>query len=149
MTEITLTAIKLFGLYLLFTGQAGPAEAVAGVLCALVAVAFRIQVRRQAERKLHFRLRWWPRLIGQVAKSLARDTTRVGVRLVRIIAGQDAHGHEAEHGFHPGGSPQAAGRRAVMVLATSMAPETFVLDIEPHALRLHRLIGGADAVNAP
>jgi hypothetical protein len=150
MTEAAITAIGLFALYLLFTGQTSAPEIGAGILCALVAVAFRVQVRRQAEKRLYFRLGWWPRLTAQVAASLASDTLRVGLRLFRLALGRNGPGHEAEQGFQPGGfTPQAAGYRSVTVLATSMAPDSFVLQVEPDAIRLHRLVGGSDAVNTP
>jgi hypothetical protein len=30
-----------------------------------------------------------------------------------------------------------------------MAPDSFVLQIEPDAMRLHRLVGGSDPMNTP
>jgi hypothetical protein len=78
---------------------------------------------------------------------LLTDTVRVGAVLVRTLAGRASNGVARWQAFHPGGrSAVDAGRRALVTVLTSAAPNGFVLDIRPsalpeadHGLLLHRL----------
>ena len=68
--------------------------------------------------------------IGRALKGLPGATVRVGGCLVRAIL-HGAAGRQAAVPFDIGlrGEPAEAGRRALVVLATSLAPDSFVLRV--------------------
>ena len=135
-----------FGFYMLLAGSLTWTEAVAGLGSAAAVAAYAVIQRREQERRLALRL---PpvRALASTAKSLVTDTARVGLALVRALAGGPRRGEAEWQRFHPGGrSPAETGRRALVTLLTSAAPNGFVIDIRPsaapeaeHALLLHRL----------
>ncbi len=150
-----LTFAAMLPAYLLLAGSLSWTEGVAGVAAAGVAAGFMTIEWMRASRAVRLPAppgRW---VLGVLA-SLVTDTWRVGVALGRALAG-GAGGTETWQAFHPGGvRPRDAGRRALVTIGTSMAPNGFVLDVRPsalpeaeHALLLHRLapapaLSGAD-----
>jgi len=134
--------LTLFALYLLFAGQASAAELGAAVLAGTAAAGYHLHVRCRARRKFHL-VAPWLRLAWRIPLALARDTTLVGWGLLRAIADRDLHGGQARQPFHPGGfTPQAAAHRALAVLAASVAPNSYVVEVlePPGGLLMHRLV---------
>ncbi len=134
------------GGYLLLAGsltwtEAAAALAVAGAVAGFVAM----QTLRQ-DRPVAAPLPP-PRALGAALASLAADTVRVGAALARAVAGRPGDGEARWQAFDPGAdSAGDAGRRALVTVLTSLAPNGFVLDIAPsslpeagHAMLLHRL----------
>jgi hypothetical protein len=140
MLPVLSTWTTLFALYLLFAGQATRAELCAGLLAAALGTALRFYLRRAGEYSFRPDAPWG-RLVVRVAASLARDTIIVGRALVRASVGRPVRGLAQHQAFMVGG-PAAAGRRAVVVLAASIAPNGFVERVatEEQALVLHRLV---------
>ena len=144
----------LFALYLLFAGQASSAELVAGALLGALAAAYEVHVRRLARCKLRLTAPW-SRLTVRTLGALARDTGLVGWGLIRAIAGRPLQGGEARQPFETGDlSPgaaggAAAGHRAIAVLAVSIAPNTYVIDVlePPQGLLVHRLVARTPAAD--
>jgi hypothetical protein len=132
--RVALIWALLAAFYLLLAGQASPAEAAAAVLSAAAAAALAWSIRRGTRR--HYQL--WPvplRVIARTSLALVKDTGRVAVVLLARPGGR-AVTEEFDAGTR---DPPSAGRRALVTLAGSLAPNSFVLGLEPDRIRLHRL----------
>jgi multisubunit Na+/H+ antiporter MnhE subunit len=116
--------------YLLFAGQASPHELIAGLGASVLVAAFAIIAHRAAAAPMRLRLPWL-RVIGGVAKDLVVDTVRVGAALLRPRPGT----------LSRVGAPTEPGRRAVAILAASVAPNSFVVRAGDDGMVLHRLVG--------
>ena len=133
----------LAAFYLLFAGEVSRSEVLAGAPAAGAAACFTLlQARR--ERRLVLPL---PRLrfIGRSLAGLVTDTARVGWRLLVAVwrrpAGQA--GLIARQRFRPGDDNATdAGRRALVTLGLSIAPNGFAVGLAPgeDALLVHRLV---------
>lgn len=127
----------LAAFYLLCAGELGADEVIAAVASGLVGTALSVLVRRDAGRR--FRLRApWPRVIFRPLAALAPDA----VRVARLLLSRHPRGEAVVQPFVPGGAtPEDAGRRALVTLAASLAPNGYTLRIpDGHdALLMHRL----------
>jgi hypothetical protein len=136
------TWVTLFALYLLFAGQATAAEVCAGALAAGTGMGLRIYSHRAGQRSLRVDAPWG-RLAGRLGVSLARDTIAVAGALARASVGRPVSGLVQRQDFIIGGEMDA-GRRAVVILAASVAPNGFVARVAPEdedeALLMHRLV---------
>lgn len=132
--------VLLAGLYLALSGQTAADEIAAAAIIAMVAAALAEILRRTGERVLHFRRIGWLQLIGGTAFALGRDVMRVGTVLASVRPTQGAFERQpfAEHHTAPAAQ---AGWRAVLVLASSLTPSSFVIWPLPahRQLLLHRL----------
>ncbi len=139
------------GLYLVFAGEVSGTEAAAGVPAAGLVTVYAGLRHRGASRPMRLRGPWL-RLVLSPMASVASDAVRVGVHLLRavFVPGSHATGTVSRQPFRSGGEePADAGRRALVTLASSLAPNGFVLDVAPsvllpdeHALLMHRLAPG-------
>ena len=136
------------GLYLAFAGQVSGTEIAAGVPAAGLVAAY-AGLRHQGESR-PMRLRGpWLRLVLSPTAAVAGDAAWVGVRLLRAVFVSEPHvaGTISRQPFRSGSTePADAGRRALVTLASSLAPNGFVLDVAPsvllrdeQALLMHRL----------
>lgn len=127
--------VSAFGAYLLLAGQASGTEIAAGVPVATLVAAFAVLVHGGDRRRLRLRAPWG-RLAWLVCASLLRDGVRVGGVLLRALVAPGAvAGTIDAQPFRPGGiDPSDAGRRALVTLASSLAPNGFVLDLAPSLL---------------
>jgi hypothetical protein len=136
------TWAALFGLYLLFVGQAARVEVLAGISAAALVVAGHEHTRSVAHRKLHVVAPWgW--LAVRLGIALARDTGLVSQGLLRVVGGAKSRGRMMIQPYDPGGyTPQAAARRGIGILAASLAPNGYVLEVrKPSAgILMHRLV---------
>jgi hypothetical protein len=136
--------VILFGLYLLFAGQATGTEIGAGIGAAAASAVFAALVHRKAERR--FRLRApWLRVLTVPLAAVALDSFRVGRVLVQALWRRPAGpiGVLAEQPFRPGlDDPPDAARRGLVTLGSSLAPNGYVLSIEhgSETTLLHRLV---------
>ena len=136
------------GLYLVFAGQVSGTETAAGVPTAGLVAAYAGLRHRGGSRPMRLRGPWL-RLILSPTAAVAGDAVRVGVCLLRavFVSGSHVAGTVSRQPFRSGSAgPADAGRRALVTLASSLAPNGFVLDVAPselrpdeHALLMHRL----------
>ncbi len=134
--------VILAGLYFLFAGQFSPDEAGAAAGTAAVGAICLVLIRAATTRHLSLAAPWH-RVLGAPLAQLAPDTWRVGGALVRALAGGGHRGVATWQPFrHGGDDPADAGRRGLVVLAVSLAPNGYVLDLPENAgaLLLHRLV---------
>ena len=138
------------GLYLVFAGQVSGTEIAAGIPAAGLAAAYAGLRQRGESRPMRLRGPW-VRLVLSPLASVAGDVARVGAQLLRavLVPGSRVAGTISRQPFRPGrAGPADAGRRALVTLASSLAPNGFVLDVAPselgggHALLMHRLAPG-------
>jgi hypothetical protein len=129
--------VGLAAAYLLFAGQVSGHELIAGLGASLLAGAYAVVAHHAAVSPLRLRLPWL-RVVAGVARDLVVDTSRVGAALLRPRAGALAEGE----------LPAGDGRRAVAILALSVAPNGFVVRAGDHAMAMHRLVE-ADRTEAP
>ena len=144
------TCLSAFGAslggYLLLAGSLTATEWAAAIPVSVSIAAFATILRMRRDRVIALHV---PpaAVLSASAWALAADSVRVGVVLLRAVAGRRPGGHASWQAFHPGGgSPADAGRRALVAMLTSVAPNGFVLDLRPSALPeadqgllLHRL----------
>ena len=116
--------------YGLFAGQLSLTEAMAGVPAAVIVTVYVLVLRRRAERSLRLQAPWL-RLVGRVVvRALVRRPDGGVGRLMRqplLQAGEAA---------------VEAGRRGLVSLAASVAPNGFVVEIPARAdaMVVHRLV---------
>ena len=135
-----------FGSYLLLAGDLTWTEVAAGTAVAGTVAGFTTVSRQCQARPLFVPLPPARVLAGTLA-SMAKDTARVGIALVGVSIHGGLGGALSWQAFHPGGkSPRDAGRRALVTLLASLAPNSFVVDLRPsalpdadHALLMHTL----------
>jgi len=113
----------LLGCYLLFAGQLSTDEVIAGVCCAAAAAAVSFTVPFIAERHFSFTGVPWAKLIGRTLASLASDVPKVGMRLLRPVS---SAGLQRWPLASPGDDPRTTARRALVTLAASLAPNSYV-----------------------
>ena len=138
--------------YLVFAGQVSTSEIIAAVPASGLIAAFAFLRHRGQDRPIQL---WapWSRLLLSLLAALLRDTGRVGGHLLRLAFVPRLHsdGSIDSQPFHPGhADPAGAGRRALVTLAASFAPNGFVLDVAPSvllgdepALLMHHLLPSA------
>jgi hypothetical protein len=137
-----LTWAALFGLYLLLVGQAVRVEALAGITVAALATAGHERNGLVAHRKLHV-VAPWGRLLVRLAIAVVRDTGLVFASLLRAVWRGKSGGTVMIQPYEPGGyTPQAAARRGIGILAASLAPNGYVLEVRkpPEGILMHRLV---------
>ena len=135
--------VLLAGFYLLFAGQVSMTETIAGLPAVLIAGGFWALQRRHRHRRLQYSGVPWPRVLLRPLAALGGDSLRLGAVLLRALfrGPAGAAGAVTRQPFRHGGGGAAAGRRALVTLAASLAPNGIVLDIDDKAgiLSLHRL----------
>ncbi|HST74099.1 MAG TPA: hypothetical protein VLJ20_01915 [Acetobacteraceae bacterium] len=131
----TWTVLAAF--YLLCAGGFTADELIVAAASGLVGTGLSVLIRRDAERR--FRLRApWRRVILRPLANLAPDAARVA----RVLLSAHPRGEAVVQPFAPGGAtPRDAGRRALVTLAASLAPNGYVLRIPDASdgLVMHRL----------
>ena len=115
----------LFGLWLLLVGTNAGLEAIGGACAAVAAAAFQAAHRRCSERRIAASLRdalpFWPvplrilRDFGIVVYALF-VRRRGAFRAVRVPVGGD--------------NPRSRGRRALVAVLGSLAPNTYVVEVD-------------------
>ncbi len=127
-------------LYLLLAGAISTNELLAGVPAAAAASCFATALHRVEERRTSLRGPW-PRLLLRPLTALLPDAVKAARVLLRAIARRPNGpvGLSTRQPFREGIDPRDAGRRGLVTLATSLAPNGYVLAVEADALILHRL----------
>lgn len=139
MLTFPLVWLAAAGVYLVFAGQLTTDELVAAALIGLAGALWWFSVQRKAQ----VRLRLEPAAAGAAVRAvvgLPQACVRVAARFCAIITGGKG-GRIVEEAFETGrqNEPRDFGRRAVALLAASLAPDSFVVrvDKEAHRLRSH------------
>jgi hypothetical protein len=131
---LALVPLLLAAGYLLFAGQVSGTEALAGLGAVLVAGAYAFALHRCAARPIGLRAPWG-RLLGSVGVGLVVDSGRVAAMIAR-----GGSGAWRRQKFRPGGDEaDDSGRRALVTLALSVAPNAYVARVSPDHLLLHEL----------
>jgi hypothetical protein len=142
MVNTLVTWAALFGLYLLFVGQAVRAEVLAGISVAALAVAGHEHARSVAHRELQV-VAPRGRLVVRLGIALVGDTGLVAQGLLRVVCGATSRGSMMIQPYDPGGyTPEAAARRGIGILAASLAPNGYVLEVRkpPEGILMHRFV---------
>jgi hypothetical protein len=132
----------LFGLYLLFAGTVGVTEAIAGVVAASLATGLMAFVHAGRDRFL--RLRPPLRALARPLLGVVTDSGRVAAVLVRAILRRPVGpvGTVVRQDFRQGGeNADDAGRRGIVTLSASLAPNGYTLHIPEgeNVMVMHRL----------
>lgn len=142
MMKVGAALIAVAVLYLGLDGEIAPSELIADGGVTLAAALLFVVLQRARTRDLSLRPRW-PRLLGRTALALCRDTAAVAWALGRAAArGGATSGIIALQPFDAGpDTPAVAGRRALVTLTASLAPNGYVLRLleKRQALAIHRL----------
>lgn len=132
----------LAGLYLLFAGTVGATEVGAGLVLVTLTTLFMADVHAGDGRRLRLvpaaRVVWRP-LLG-----LLTDSVRVAGVLLRVLWRRpaDQAGEVVRQPFRQGGQdPRDAGRRGIVLLSASLAPNGYGLHLPAgeDVLVMHRL----------
>lgn len=135
--------IVLTCLYLLFAGQLSVSEMIAGMPAAAMATGVAVVWRQARSRPLRLRAPW-PRVIGRPLVSLFPDAVRVARVLLAALwrRPSGAVGLVSRQPFRHGANDAAnAGRRGLVTLGLSLAPNGYVLRLPDRqdVLLMHRL----------
>lgn len=134
--------LALLGFYLLCAGETTAHELAAGLPLATLGAGFVLVLRRGEQHQLVLSAPWH-RVIGAPLTALLPDAWRVGRVLIGAIRQRPAGsvGAICRQPFRHGPeTPPEAGRRALVVLGTSVAPNGYVVDVPGDAILLHRLV---------
>ncbi|MDD2861090.1 MAG: hypothetical protein PHI71_08500 [Acidiphilium sp.] len=137
--------LVLSGFYFLFAGQVSLSEIAAGLPAAALATGFAVALRLSQDNPLRLKAPWF-RIIGSPLLAIVPDAFRVGRLLFGVLWRRPSGpvGVVVRQPFRhgPDDDDEAAGRRALVTLATSVAPNGYVLRSfgEADTLILHRLV---------
>lgn len=138
------TWVLLAGLYLALCGQTSMDEIAAAAIVAILAATLGELLRRTSQRDMRFHRIGWLRLIGRTLWDIARDTAAVGVAFASpgLTDGRFAR---QRYGEPHSDAAARTGGQAILVLATSLAPRSFVIAVLPahRELLIHRLLPDA------
>ena len=127
--------------YLVLAGQVSGDEVVAGLVLGGLGVAWHAVVCRCSRHSFAFERHAGPAVL-QALGNLPGATLRVGSRLATALV-RDVEGHIVEQPFHRGrlDDTRDVARRATVVLATSLAPDSYVLrlPVDEETILIHAM----------
>lgn len=132
----------LFAVYLLLAGKTSGAELVAGAALAVIATIALTKVRLESGARFELKAAWLRPLASVPWQTLRDCFVVLAADCARVFRSRGS-GRFSEREFNPGGKDSASStRRAVVVAAVSVAPNSIVLGIdrEAHRLLLHELV---------
>ncbi len=140
----TVTTIAFgFGFYLLLAGAVGAEQLVsAAVMTVIVRIWSTVLRVKGGPRRFAFTTAHvWP--WGRAIARIPEDTARIGSMLCKaaIIGGSPGHAAVRAFRYGPLDDPVEAARRASAVVAGSLTPDAFIVDIAPgkSSALLHKL----------
>jgi hypothetical protein len=139
----------LGALYALFAGEVSLGEVIAGVIATGLALAYGVLAHRFRSRVFAFQGAWIRLVIGPLT-ALGLDSWRVGQVLFQTLLRRPdgSLGMLSRQPFYPGGNAAPdSGRRGMVTLALSLAPNGYVLGIEESDIILHRLAPAAPSTD--
>lgn len=129
--------------YMVLAGQFSLDEVVAAVILGGLGAGWHFAMMHDGARRFSFE-RPALRTIGSSLLGLPGATLRVGARLASALL-HSVEGRRIEHPFHRGTAADTRdrGRRAVVVLATSLAPDSYAIDmpVDEETISYHALTG--------
>jgi hypothetical protein len=132
----------LAGLYLVLAGTVSLTEAVCAAFCASLGVVWAWRACSHGTLRFGFS-RSTLATVGASVAAVPAQLAEVGRRLVGCVLGRKTTGSTRTRPLHdlatspvPADARQAAGWRAVGVIAASLAPASFILRLEPGHDRL-------------
>lgn len=135
-------SVVLYALWLALIDNVHRSDLITGVLCAALAAALATAVDASRLGRARPRPGMFVRMpLALVA--LVVDTARLMVVLVRKLGGRPVHGRFRAVAYPTAtGDPAAAGRRALSEIAGSLAPNRYVLGIDPErqVMVVHELL---------
>jgi multisubunit Na+/H+ antiporter MnhE subunit len=141
----------LFGFWMLLVDIPSLPEVLLGIGATAIATAGSELVRRQRIAQVRVEPRWLPRLWRPFAR-VPLDTGIVTWALVRQLAGRrKERGRFRAMRFRAaGGDPASTGRRALAESFGSLAPNTFVVGVDPdrELIIVHQLVPSDDPAGA-
>lgn len=141
--------LVLATLYALFAGEVSATEAIAGLIATGIAASYGVLLHRSRSRPLALRAPWF-RVVAHPVAALVPDAWRAGRVLLQVLwrRPDGAVGTPSRQPFREGGQdPEDTGRRGVVTLGLSLAPNGYVLGIEAGAIVLHRLVPAAPSAD--
>ncbi|MFL5734865.1 MAG: hypothetical protein ACJ78Q_17040 [Chloroflexia bacterium] len=129
-------------LYFFFTGSITWSDAAVGAGCLVLTLVAALTVRDEGLAAFRLPSGWFAAAVG-LPWQVVRDTVTVVGALFQSPAKSDALGQFSTARFPAGGDdPQAEARRALVVLYTSFAPNTYIvhIDREKGMLLYHELV---------
>lgn len=140
--RVVAVSVAVAALYFGYAGQIASSELITGGVVLILTASLFVVLQRPRTRDLSLRPAWG-RLLGHTFLALCKDTAEIASALGRAAwRGAEATGVITLQPFEPGSdTPEASGRRALVTLANSLAPNGYVLRIleQREALALHRL----------
>jgi len=133
----------MLALWLLLVGTVAVDELITGAAAAALAASLAVAVHRRGYIEFQPRARWLTEL-PRLCLGIATDTGRLAVALWQAaVLRRPVRGSMIAVPFHHGGDNGRDGaRRALVNLAVSITPNSYVVDIDPDADRLlvHQLV---------
>jgi len=123
--------IVLLGLWLLFVDSLARPEVLVGLAAAAIATLAALGIRARGGVRYHFRWRWLLLLRGVPADVLRDSWLLAALLWRRLVRGERPAAAFRTVPFPIGGDdPTSAARRAFVVTATSVAPNTYVVRVD-------------------
>ena len=141
--------LLLAALYALFAGDVSVTEAIAGLIATGLGALYGLLLHKCRSVAVALRAPW-PRMVLRPVAALAPDASRVGRVLLKTLWGrpEGSAGMVSRQRFRSGQpNPADAGRRGIVTLALSLAPNGYVLAIEESNIVLHSLAPAAPSTN--
>jgi len=132
----------LYALWLALIDNVHRSDLITGLPCAALAAALATAVDVSRTSRAHPRPGMFLR-VPLTLVMLVTDTVRLTWALVRTLAGRPVHGRFRAVAYPTTtGDPAAAGRRALSEIAGSLAPNRYVLGIDPEreVMVVHELL---------
>jgi multisubunit Na+/H+ antiporter MnhE subunit len=129
--------------WLLLTGSFDPFELAAGVLASALAATAAALVKSQHIILLSPRPAWFLRVPELIPRLLRDSWTVLFALILHLLKRQEIHGQFRAVPFEPGGDDsRAATRRAFLAGAITIAPNTFVVSMDPERklILCHQLV---------
>lgn len=131
--------IFFLGIYLLLVGKMNSAEIAAGLVAAALAAAALTVLATHGGGGFEFRAAWLVPLVGALGNAIRGSRVMLMANCSRLFRTR-GEGRFDSIDFDSGNdSPSSKGRRALVIAAMSLAPDSFVLQIDRsgHRLVLH------------
>jgi multisubunit Na+/H+ antiporter MnhE subunit len=126
--------VVLMALWLLLTGTFDAQEVAAGVVASALAATAVIVVQAQGVMHLRPRASWLVRAGRLPARIIADNWTVLSLVLRRLVTREEIRGAFRALPFDPGGDDaRSATRRALITIAITVSPNTYVVGIDRYA----------------
>jgi multisubunit Na+/H+ antiporter MnhE subunit len=126
--------VVLMALWLLLTGTLDPQEVAAGVMASALAATAVVVVEAQGVMNLRPRASWLVRAGRLPGRIVADNWTVLSLVPRRLVTREEIRGAFRAIPFDPGGDDaRSATRRALITIAITASPNTYVVGIDRHA----------------